>query len=75
MLTSILKALVKNLIKESFYGKKKVINVLTIFSFFIKVMLKFSLIGFLIIVLASLLGFFFLKTSPQFMALGSWVTD
>ena len=36
MLTSILRALVKNLIKESFYGKKKVINVLTVFFIFHK---------------------------------------
>ena len=33
MLTSVLRALVKNLVKESFYGKrkKKTINILTIF--------------------------------------------
>ena len=31
MLTSALRALVKNLIKEIFYGKRKIINVLTAF--------------------------------------------
>ena len=32
MLTSVLRALIKNLVKESFYGKrKKKINVLTVF--------------------------------------------
>ena len=31
MLTSVLRVLVKNQVKESFYGKKKKINVLTAF--------------------------------------------
>ena len=31
MLTSAFRALVKNLVKESFYGKKKTINILTTF--------------------------------------------
>ena len=41
MLTSALRPLVKNSIKESFYKKKK-INVLTVFSFLIKIMSKLS---------------------------------
>ena len=37
MLTSVLKALIKNSVKESFYGKrKKKINVLTVFSIYHK---------------------------------------
>ena len=36
MLTSAFKALVNNPIKESFYGGKKTINILTAFSFFIE---------------------------------------
>ena len=39
---SALRVLIKSLIKESFYGKKKKINVLTVFSFLIKVMSKLS---------------------------------
>ena len=40
---SVLKALVKNLVKKSFYRKrKKIINVLIVFLFPIKVMLKLS---------------------------------
>ena len=35
MLTSALKALVKNSVKENFYGKKK-INILTVFFIFYK---------------------------------------
>ena len=46
-----LRVLVKNPIKKSFYGKrKKTINVLTVFSFIIKVMLKLFLIGLLTII-------------------------
>ena len=43
MLTSALRALVKNSIKKSFYGKrkKKVINVLTVFFIFHKSDVKF----------------------------------
>ena len=45
MLTSALRALVKNPVKESFYGKRKekVINVLTIFFIFHKSDVKTSL--------------------------------
>ena len=35
-----LRILVKNLFKESFYGKEKKINILTVFSFPIKVVSK-----------------------------------
>ena len=43
MLTNALMAQIKNPVKESFYGKKKkTINVLTVFSFLIKVMSKLS---------------------------------
>ena len=44
MLTNALRAIVNNSFKESFYGKrkKKVINVLIVFSFFIKVVSKLS---------------------------------
>ena len=43
MLTNALRALVSNLVKKSFYGEKKeTINVLTVFSFLIKVMSKLS---------------------------------
>ena len=31
MLTNVLRALVKNLVKESFYGKEKKINIFTVF--------------------------------------------
>ena len=43
MLTNALRALVNNPFKESFYEKKKkkTINILTFFSFIIKVMSKF----------------------------------
>ena len=34
LLTSALRALVKNLIKEIFYAKRKIINVLTAFFYF-----------------------------------------
>ena len=49
MLTSALRALVKNSFKESFYGekKKKQLMFWQLFSFPIKVMSKLSLIGFL----------------------------
>ena len=48
MLTSALRALVKDPVKKSFYRKrKKTINVLTFFLFPIKVMSKLSLIRFL----------------------------
>ena len=36
MLMSILRALINNPIKEIFYGEKKKINILTVFSFLIK---------------------------------------
>ena len=36
MLTSVLKVLIKNSVKESFYGKKKAINILIIFFIFYK---------------------------------------
>ena len=36
MLTSALRALVKNPVKENFYGKKKKINILTVFFIFYK---------------------------------------
>ena len=44
MLTDALKVIVNNPFKENFYGKrkKKVINVLIVFSFFIKVVSKLS---------------------------------
>ena len=67
MLTSVLRSLVKNLVKESFYGKKKkkkkkTINVLTVFSFFIKAMSKLSLIRFITSFLRALvsISFFFI---------------
>ena len=43
MLIDVLRELINNLFKESFYmkKKKKTINILTIFSFLIKVMSKF----------------------------------
>ena len=45
MLIDVLRELINNLFKESFYmkKKKKTINILTVFSFLIKVMLKFFL--------------------------------
>ena len=50
-------ALIKNLVKKGFYRKrKKTINVLTVFSFPIKVMLKLSLIGFLTSALRALIS-------------------
>ena len=42
MLTNALRALVNNLFKESFYEKKKNFNVLTVFSFLIKIVSKLS---------------------------------
>ena len=46
MLTSALRVLVKNPVKESFYGKKKkTINFLTVFSFPIKIILKLLGVG------------------------------
>ena len=54
------RVLVKNSVKDSFYEKiiKKVINVLTNFLFFIKVMSKLSLIGFLTSTLKTPLNIF-----------------
>ena len=43
MLTSILRVLVNNLFKESFYKKKKTINVLIIFFIFYKSSIKIFL--------------------------------
>ena len=62
MLTSALRALVKNPVKESFYRKrkKKAIDVLIVFSFPIKVILKFSLNGFLTSVLRKLVSMTYL---------------
>ena len=57
---SVLRVLVKNPVKKSFYGKKKTINILTVFLFPIKVMLKFSLTGFLTSVLKTLVSMTFL---------------
>ena len=54
-LTSVLKVLVKNLVKKSFY-KKKTINILTAFSFPIKAISKFSLTGFLTSALRALVN-------------------
>ena len=46
MLTSALRVLVKNSVKESFYReKKKTINVLTVFSFPIKMISKLLGVG------------------------------
>ena len=62
MLMSTLRVLVKNPIKENFYGKrKKTINVLTVFSFLIKIMLKLFLITFLTIILRTLVNISLLK--------------
>ena len=59
ILISVLKLLVKNPIKESFNKeKKKKINILTIFSFLIKIMSKFFLIKFLTNILKHLLTLF-----------------
>ena len=44
---SVLRALVKNPVKKSFYRKKKTINILTVFFIFHKSDVKFSLTGFL----------------------------
>ena len=52
---SVLRVLVKNLIKKRFYEKKK-INILTAFSFLIKVISKFSLTGFLTSTLRALVN-------------------
>ena len=57
---SVLRVLVKNPVKKSFYGKKKTINILTVFLFPIKVMLKFSLTGFLTSALKTLVSINFL---------------
>ena len=40
ILTNVLKALVNNPFKENFYGKKKTINVLTVFFIFYKSSVK-----------------------------------
>ena len=58
ILTSAFRVLVKNPVKDSFYEKiiKKVINVLTNFLFFIKMMSKLSLIEFLISALRTLIS-------------------
>ena len=59
MQTSILRALVKNLVKESLYEKrrkKKTINVLMAFFISIKVMSKFSLTEFLTSILRTLIS-------------------
>ena len=62
MLTSVLKALVKNLIKKSFYEKrKKKLMIRQFFSFPIKVMSKLSLTGLLTSVLRALISIAFLK--------------
>ena len=45
MLTSALRVLVKNPVKENFYWKKKTINFLTIFSFPIKMISKLLGVG------------------------------
>ena len=42
MLTDAVRTMVNNLFKESFYGKRKKINVLIFFSFSIKVVSKLS---------------------------------
>ena len=63
MLTNALRALIKNPVKESFYGKKKkTINILTVFSFFIKAMSKLFLIRFITSSLRALvsISFFFI---------------
>ena len=64
MLTNALRALIKNPVKERFYGKKKkkTINVLTVFSFFIKAMSKLFLIRFITSSLRALvsISFFFI---------------
>ena len=59
MLTSALRALVNNLVKESFYGKRKKKKQLIFWQFFsfpIKVMSKLSLIGFLTSTLRALIS-------------------
>ena len=59
MQSSILRALVKNLVKESIYGerrKKKTINVLIVFFISIKVMSTFSLTEFLTSTLRALIS-------------------
>ena len=63
MLTNALRTLVKNLVKESFYGKrkkkkKKQLMFLQLFSFPIKVKLKLSLTGFLTSILRALVSIF-----------------
>ena len=58
MLTSTLRILVNNLFKKNFYEKlkKKVINILTAFSFLIKMVLKLSKNGLLISALRALIS-------------------
>ena len=58
MLTSVFRALVKNPVKENFYGKKKKKQLMfwQLFSFPIKVMSKLSLIRFLTSILRALVS-------------------
>ena len=62
--------LVKNSIKKNFYGKrKKTINVLTVFSFLIKIMLKLFLITFLTIISSTLVNILLLKKNSASLKL------
>ena len=67
---SAFRILVKNPIKKSFYEKrKKTINVLTVFSFLIKIMLKLFLITFLTIISSTLVNILLLKKNSASLKL------